>query len=181
MTCPPFLFREVSIAAGRDAYLAALRRCPQTALRLFGGALSMISAHRFAFGALVSLTAKIEAPLREPPTSNQSASLPPISSVAMSPACRANGSKNRPKWGAANAPSSLRYGDNFKPLTRCCTMAGAVCGGHVPRSARPATKLPYAELTARNESSLEQNSLQNSPHVSEHRDANHQPRSNTRE
>ena len=34
---PPFLFREVSIAAGRDAYLAALRRCPPNSTSFVGG------------------------------------------------------------------------------------------------------------------------------------------------
>jgi hypothetical protein len=56
--------------------MLTLLRCvaaPQTALRLLGGALAMISAHRFAFGALVSLTAKIEAPCRETPTWSRSA------------------------------------------------------------------------------------------------------------
>ena len=47
---PPRLFPEVSIAAGRDAYLTSFVAAPQTALRLLGGTLAMISAQWFAFG-----------------------------------------------------------------------------------------------------------------------------------
>ena len=215
-TCPPFLFPEVSIAAGHNAYLAALRRCPPNSTSFVGGRprddfgtqvrfcvpscnslLNPKAPHRktptssrsargtpklwgsqtrriplpwhnarkkrsatrrqarFAGGMLCvlrdlhrsspmqnSLHASI-APQRETPTSNRSASLPPISSVA-------------PKWGAANAPSHPRYGtvarrkhSGSRRQARFAGGAGAVCGGACHAFCTTCNEAPQAQLTAK--------------------------------
>ena len=69
---------------------------------------------------------------RETPTSSRSASLPPISSVA-------------PKWGAANAPSSHRYGANPDLLLGASRWQAPFAGG------RPSAKREKVRSARRRE------------------------------
>ena len=115
MTCPPLL----------TSFVAA----PQTALRLLGGALAMISAQWFAFvcprvthclfRSSPPRNANLESKREFPPYFKRSAEM---------------GGRKR-----AVIPV-LKHGGPEK--THCFKNAGAFWGGHVPRSAKPATKLP---------------------------------------
>ena len=158
-TCPPFV--------------AALLTAPQTALRLLGGALAMFSALRFAFCALVSLIAYFGAPRRKTPTWSRSARATPnlggrderseergacsTLCTTCNEASHANQSlepeREFPPYHAKQVMGGRKRAVTPLPahgapkITHCFKNAGAFWGGHVPRSARPASKLPTAKKT----------------------------------
>ena len=130
-TCPPRLFPEVSIAAGRDAYLTSFVAAPQTALRLLGGTLAMISGAVVRFWAPSCnslLVSKLLIAKRQPGVG-----------ARVSPYFKRSAEMGG--WKRAVSPSLIHGGSNQTPRF---TTAGAFWGGHVMPSAKPATKLPHA-------------------------------------
>ena len=127
----------------RTSSLKTSRGRPPTNEVLFGGSEERskvsIAACRDAYlwkqarGACHALCkTRNKAPLRETPTSKRSVSLPPISSVA-------------PKWGAANAPSSHRYGANPDLLLGASRWQAPFAGG------RPSAKREKVRSARRRE------------------------------
>ncbi len=107
-------------------------------------------SHWLAFGHLRETHCHIQG------SSSQNANLEPEREFAPYFACSSSHSTDRSvswscaKWGAANAPSHLRYDANPQPLYQCFTTAGAVCGG---RLSAKREKGALAILTAKSEGS----------------------------